>query len=335
MNAALILILLFTPAAFSASIEEPERRGLQTSRGKFIVRGAPAFLLGISYFDAMTASQTILEHDFTYLKSRGFNAVRVWATWYSHHQPRTISLIRRNGTIHPIAWSRMKRVLEVAKHKGFVVNVTFSRDAINLISVANYKKGIRAAAILMKPYKFVMFDVQNETNHCGAESDPGCTGHLTLPQVAEIRSSIREIDPTRLVTASRNGFSFLPGDDYVAYRNVGKVDFIATHRPGRTRNNVWAQITDEEVQLIKQVLGTNIPVLFDEPNRCGQNMDCSAPGSLNTFLNAARNAKGAGAAGWFFHTTAGFRLHAVPLTSRLTEVELKTVNRLGQALAGL
>lgn len=334
MTARLIVFLIFAPFAFAIAAEDPERKGIQMDRGKFVIRGAPVFLLGISYFDAMAASTEILEQDFSFLKSRGFNAIRIWATWYSHHQPRTVSLFRKNGTINPTAWSRLKRVLEAAKRKGFVVNVTFSRDVLAPISFDNYRKGMRASATLMKPYRFVMIDVQNESNQCGNEDDPDCSRHLTLQQVAQVRAAIREVDPSRLVTASRNGFSFLPGiDDYQSYRNTGKVDFIATHRPGRTRDQIWSRLTDDEVVLIKQTLGPNVPILFDEPNRCGQNMNCNHASSLNAFLNAARNAKRAGAAGWFFHTAAGFRLHAVPISGRLNQIELQAVNRLGQTLA--
>jgi hypothetical protein len=177
-----------------------------------------------------------------------------------------------------------------------------------------------------------LFDVQNETNHCGV-TDVNCTGHLTLTQVSAIRTAIKEVDPQRLVTASRNQDAFIPGkDDYVTFRLSGNVDFIATHRPSRTKDGSWANLTDDEARLIRAGVGPKIPILFDEPNRCGNNMECVSASESNYFVNAAKNAKQSGAAGWIFHTKAGFHLSRRPFSTQLIPIEKSAIDRIANAI---
>jgi hypothetical protein len=326
----ILFCFLLAPVILAEEIS-PDRSDVRVSNGKFVVRGVPTFLLGISYYDGMTAPKEVLKRDFAYLDARGFNAVRVWATWYRSISPQATPLIRRNGTLNPAGWSRLQGLLELARTRGFVVDLTFSRDVLQPISFAAYRNGIRNAAIALRPYAFVMIDVQNETNTCGQPEDPGCTGHITLEQAASIRAAIRQVSGRQLVTASRNAYSLVPGlDDYRAFRDVARVDFIATHRPPRAQDGAWAQVTDDEVRLIRRAIGPGIPILFDEPNRCGRNVRCDDPSVANLFLAAVRNAGKAGAAGWFFHTDAGFRLNRRTLAEQLNAVERSVVDRIGR-----
>lgn len=328
----LIFILVLAEEANSKFADSPNRN-LKIQNGLFIVKTNPTFLLGITYFDALSAPTHILESDISFLKARRFNAIRIFATWHEEFQPRVISLIRNNGTLNPDGIVRLKHVLNVARTNGFVVDLVFSREALEGIGFENYKKAIRSAAIVLKPYRAVLFDVQNETNHCGAAGDPGCTGHLSLENVAEIRRAIKEVDPNRLITASRNGEPIIQGkDDYLSFRQRGNVDFIATHRPSRTRDGLWAHYTDNEAAEIRSILGPAIPILFDEPNRCGKNVDCSVQSATNLFITAAKNAKRSGSAGWFFHTQAGFRLTSRSLSFQLNPVEKAAVDRLATAV---
>ena len=333
MCKVLVFLLFFVPVVIAEDISA-DRRNVRISNGRFIVQGIPTFLLGISYYDGMNASTDILRADFAFLKARGFNSIRVWATWYESESPQSLPIIRRNGTINPAGWNRLERLLNVAKANSILIDLTFSRDSVHPISFENYKNAIRLVTAKLKPYPRVLMDIQNETNTCGLPEDPDCSGHLTLNQVALIRAEVKGISPTRLVTASRNTYSILPGkDDYRTYKTLGRVDFIATHRPSRTRDAIWAHTTDDEVRLIRKALGPSIPILFDEPNRCGKNMICDTLTSANIFINAAANAKRAGAAGWFFHTDAGFRLRNHTLAAQLNSVERSAVDRLGQILS--
>jgi hypothetical protein len=327
-----ILLFMFIAPLYAIPEDDPKKQKIQISKGLFVVRGQPSFLLGISYFDALSAHEEILESDLAFLRVRRFNTIRIWASWYDEFQPKANSVIRKNGTLNPDGVDRLKRVLNATKSKNMLVILVFSRDALPGITFNNYKLGIRRVAAILKPYRFLLFDVQNETNHCGV-TDVNCRGHITLTQVSAIRSAIKEIDPNRLVTASRNQDGFIPGkDDYVTFRLSGNVDFIATHRPSRTKDGSWANLTDDEARFIRTAVGPKIPILFDEPNRCGNNMECVSASESNYFVTAAKNAKNSGAAGWIFHTKAGFHLSKRPLSNQLVPIEKSAIDRIARAI---
>jgi hypothetical protein len=327
------IFILFLAEEANSRLVGPEQHNLKIQNGLFVIKNNPTFLLGISYFDALSAPNHILQSDISFLKSRKFNAIRVWGTWHEEFQPSVISLIRNNGTLNPEGITRLKHVLNVARTNGFAVKLVFSRAAVGEIGIENYKRAIRNLTVILKPYRGVMFDVQNETNNCGGLRDPDCHGHLSLARIADIRRAIKEVDPNRLVTASRNGEPVTHGkDDYRSFKNIADVDFIATHRPSRTRDGLWAHYTDNEAAEIRSILGPSVPILFDEPNRCGGHMNCTAQSESNLFITAARNAKRSGSAGWFFHTQAGFRLTSRTLSSQLNPIERSAVDRLASAV---
>jgi hypothetical protein len=171
-------------------------------------------------------------------------------------------------------------------------------------------------------------------NHCGTVDDPTCQGHISLQQAGNIRAAIRLSDPRRLSTASRNGQAIVAGkDDYQSFLKVAHVDYISTHRPPRSRDAVWAQTTDDEVRDIRALVGPRIPILLDESNRCYANVLCANPtAATKIFYTAARNAKIAGAAGWFFHTKAGFKLSHRSIFAQLNPTERQVVLNLGRIL---
>ncbi len=293
--------------------------------GQFIQDGKPIFLLGLSYFDGLSASPAILESDLKFFGERGFNALRVWANWYSDFQPKTTGLLEADGSVNVQMLNRLQRLMEIADKKGFVIKLTFSRHPLEEIQFTKYKNGILAVVEAIKNSDNVLLDLQNETDHCGKNSDPDCLGHLTLAQVREVRDAVKEIDPDRIVTASWGGGE---AKDYKSFVEQTKVDFIATHGPARKKD--WAEKTPVEMKRARAQI--DIPVLFDEPSRCEKGVDCKDPSAAQQFLMAAQNAKHAGAAGWFFHTTAGFRLNNRPMHERLNRTEKIAVNRLADAV---
>lgn len=295
--------------------------------GQFIQNGKPAFLLGLSYFDGLSASPQILNSDLRYFGERGFNALRVWANWYPDFQPRTTGLLEQDGTVNVHMMNRLKFMIDAADKKGFVIKLTFSRHPMEKVPFSNYKDGILSVVKAIKNSQNVLLDLQNETDHCGKQGDPDCEGHLTLAQVHELRDAIKEVDPRRIVTASWGGGD---AEDYKSFLEQTNVDFIATHGPPRKKD--WAEKTEVEMKRARSQLDSEIPILFDEPSRCDKGVDCKDPSAAQQFLMAAQNAKRSGAAGWFFHTTAGFRLNNRPMHERLNRTEKIVVNRLAEAV---
>lgn len=304
-----------------------QANAITIKNGQFIQDGKPIFLLGLSYFDGLSASPRILESDLNFFGERGFNALRVWANWYPDFQPKTTGLLEPDGNVNVQLLNRLRRMIEMANKKGFVIKLTFSRHPLEKIPFPKYKNGVLDVVRAIENSENVLLDLQNETDHCGTSSDPDCLGHLSLAQVRELRDAIKEIDPGRIVTASWGG-----GDakDYKSFVEQTHVDFIATHGP--TRKKDWAEKTSVEMKQARSQIDPQIPILFDEPSRCDKGVDCKDPSAAQQFLIAAQNAKLAGAAGWFFHTTAGFRLNNRPMHERLNRTEKIAVNRLAEAI---
>jgi Cellulase (glycosyl hydrolase family 5) len=328
-----LFLILIVSVAESNSAISAAKNSITIKGGKFLQNGEPIFLLGISYFDGLSAPQNVLDSDFQFLKERGFNALRVWANWYTEYQPNTLGLIEKDGSINADLLQKLKSFLRMADKNGFVVKLTFSRDATAKIDFTKYKDAIVSVTSEIRSFPNVLLDLQNETDHCGVNDDRGCAGHLTLQQAGVLAEAVKTADPNRLVTVSRTGGGFVEGkDDYKSFLSEAKVDFIATHRPSRTRNSQWAENTAKEVSVARNQIGNDVPVLFDEPNRCGKIVDCKERSAAAQFLTAAKNAKQNGAAGWFFHTSAGFRIHSRPLHERLNPVEKIVVNRLSRTI---
>jgi hypothetical protein len=74
-----------------------------------------------------------------------------------------------------------------------------------------------------------------------------------------------------------------------------------------------------------------VPVYLQEEARRGHSgLDPTA----DQFLQAAREARDAGAAGWVFHTDAGFDLTSSTFFDNLDAVEQQTVDALGGEIFG-
>jgi hypothetical protein len=317
MKSLLILFLLVSFHVDAITIKD----------GQFIQNGQPAFLLGLSYFDGLSASPKIFNSDLRYFGERGFNALRVWANWYTEFQPHTTGLLESDGTVNAQMLDRLHHMIAAADKNGFVIKLTFSRHPMEKVPFENYRDGILTVVKAIKNSPNVLLDLQNETDHCGRQSDPDCLGHLSFAQVRELRDAIKDIDPDRIVTASFGGGD---ADDYKSFLEQTKVDFIATHGPPRKKD--WAEKTAVEMKRARAQVDSQIPILFDEPGRCDKGVDCKDRTAAQQFLIAAQNAKRSGAAGWFFHTAAGFRLNNRPMHERLNRTEKIVANKLAEAV---
>ena len=65
----------------AAARPSPAATELTVQDGRFALNGSPVFLLGISYYGALGASDEIVRSDLDGLESRGLRWIRVWATW--------------------------------------------------------------------------------------------------------------------------------------------------------------------------------------------------------------------------------------------------------------
>src|SRR5262245_37311577 len=112
--ATLVALLLAGPA---------RAQTLSIQGDQFAVDGVPKFLTFISFFGAMGAGT--VGADFHFLRSRGFDGVRIWPCLFTGPQ-----LIRADGSLDPVALDRLRFVLDRARDERLIVDVSFTGEHI-------------------------------------------------------------------------------------------------------------------------------------------------------------------------------------------------------------
>ena len=108
------------------SDQQAEQRtvlGIQGSR--FTINGKPTFLLGISYYAGLGASEEFVRRDLDDLQRHGFNWLRVWATCGLFDQD--ISVVDAGGRPREPQLDKLKRLVADCDRRGLVVDVTLTR----------------------------------------------------------------------------------------------------------------------------------------------------------------------------------------------------------------
>ena len=275
----------------------------------------PKFLLFISYFDALRATDS--DGDLSYIATTlHFDGIRVLPNWQRRlatYCPEETAdrLFDASGNIRgdtspatgPLA--KLIALIETARRHKLIVDVTFTRDTVPGLSVDNYIRAVTRAATLLRPYRNVVFDLDNEVELHG----------MTETDVRRLRDAIvanadpRIGDPHRIVVASRSGDI----TDVAAYNKRTGMSAVAYHDP---READWAARVPAVVANLR---AAGMPVYLQEPQAwnsglsiCGsvEGKGKDADGDANHFRTAVRNARAAGAAAWTFHTRQSFRLHA-------------------------
>src|SRR5262245_1232582 len=122
---AIILFILGVPVAARA-----QRLTVQGDR--FAIDNSPKFLVFISYFAAMNAVN--ITADLKYLKSKGFDGVRIWPNLNTG----PIQLMRSDGTLRPDGLSTLKFILDRARDERLVVDVSFTAEHVAGLDAARF-----------------------------------------------------------------------------------------------------------------------------------------------------------------------------------------------------
>jgi hypothetical protein len=288
---------------------------LAVDGARFTVNGAPRFLLFISYFDAVRASDAVLDADFAWLRRHGIDGVRIFPNWWrcadvrrcgGHPGPDT--LMAPDGRIRPEVLTRLQEVLAKAGQHRLVVDLSFARETVRdpqgaMLAVAPYAEALAAALKALGPMPHVMIDLQNEVyqNRLYAEE-----GAEDAPKVAALVA--RLAGRGRIVFVSTNS----PEAERYTYCGVAGAcpagsapfDVIAVH-DAREKN--WHDRTPAVVRELVAMAARREPrpIYLQEPMPW---QDEASPDRLERFLDAAARARRAGAAAWTFHTRSGFIL---------------------------
>ncbi len=304
---------------------------------RFTLNSRPTFLLGASYYGGLGAPEAFVRQDLDDLRRRGFNWLRVWATWSAFDHD--ISAVDVEGRAREPYLSRLRWLVAQCDRRGLVVDVTLSRgDRPEGGALPNFEAHRRAVETLvgaLKGHRNWYLDLANERDVRDAR-------FVSAGELGKLRDLVRRLDPHRLVTASFGGHDLDEKDLRESLITVG-VDFVAPHRPRDAKSPRETEARTRESLAMMKAIGRLAPVHYQEPLRRGyERWEPSA----DDFLEDLRGAVAGGAAGWCLHngSTRGaagekprrsFDLRDRRLLDQLDEQERGVLERAASVVHGL
>jgi hypothetical protein len=287
--------VFFATVAIESSPETEAADGtrLAVQGTRFTLNGRPAFLLGASYYGALGAAEETIRRDLDAMQRRGFNWIRVWATWSAFGND--VSAVDGDGNAREPHLSKLRRLVAVCDGRGMVVDVTLSRGngvsgPSRLQSLAAHRRAVETLAAALKSQGNWYLDLANERNI----RDPR---YASFADLRELRAAVRRLDPVRLVTASHAGD--ISREELREYLRTVEVDFVSPHRPRDARSPSRTLATTRQLLAWMKELKREVPVHYQEPFRRGFSAHWEP--SAEDFATDLRQALSGGAAGWCFH----------------------------------
>ncbi len=288
----------------------------------FSYDGVETFVLAASYYGGCAAAEATVTSDLGGLAALGFNNVRVWVTWGAPSD--VAAVLRGDGSLAAGPLGRLRFLLETARGLGMSVDVTFGygTPGISDRGFDSYRRAMEALTLELLAYRNAWFDLGNER-------DVGDARYLSVEQVRDLALAVRALDPARLVTASGGGST---GEgaaaSWIELYATANLDFATPHF---SRDADWAAQTEARTTVMRDLLlaaGWDRPIYLQEEARRGY---AGADWPKEDFLVAVAGARRAGAAGWCFHTDAGFDLVAGTFFDQLDDVERDLIDELAAA----
>jgi Cellulase (glycosyl hydrolase family 5) len=292
------------------------------------VDGRPVFVVGVSLFDALgpTAPR---DQDLDALKTWGVNLVRVWAHW---HEP----IYRPDGTLSDQGRTRLLQLAKRLESRGMIFELVLLRPGqlpgqpfAVFTSEADRVNAVEAMTVALRDFRNVLFDLYNEHDHPD--------GPISHQAARVLRDKVKAVDPARLVTISSTEHHLVSTTGEVAEAGAVNlrgeagagagevaVDLVAAHFP---RTNDWAAATGGRIRALRvglDKMGRPLPIYLNEERRA----DGRTPLGADHYARAIAEARSAGAAGWLFHTAAGFELAKKPFLDALSPDEREGLQRL-------
>ena len=115
-----ITALLLMPGLASTAESSNATNGTGTvlgiDQGRFTLNGKPVFLLGFSYYGGLGAPPEFIRLDLADFRRRGFNWLRVWATWASGDVD--VSAVDAQGGARELYLGRLKWLIAECDRRG-------------------------------------------------------------------------------------------------------------------------------------------------------------------------------------------------------------------------
>ncbi|MCI0738455.1 MAG: hypothetical protein L0Y72_05380 [Gemmataceae bacterium] len=321
---ALVCCLLpWMHAVSETASQETAALALGIDGAAFTLNGKRAFLLGLSYYGGLGATDEIQQHDLLEAKRQGMNWIRVWATWAAFDND--VSVVDRDGKPRAENLKKLQSLVARCQQLGLVVDVSLSRGngvsgPPRLQNLEAHRQAVKAVVTVLKEYRNWYLDLGNERNI----KDQRFVSH---DELKELRALARQLDPKLLVTASHAGD--LTKDDLREYLLKVKLDFLSPHRPRNAQSPAQTEAKSREYSNWMKELGRVVPLHYQEPFRRG--FGKWEPQAAD-FVADLRGARAGGAAGWCFHNgderhekdgrpRRSFDMRALNLFEQLDEVE--------------
>jgi len=284
--------------------------------------------VGVSLFDAL-GSTAARDQDLDSLKAWGVNLVRVWAHW---HEP----IYRPDGSLSDVGRTRLLQLAKRLESRRMIFELVLLRPGqlpgqpFGLFTSETARvNAVGSITVALREFRNVLFDLYNEHDHPD--------GPISHREARVLRDKVKAIDPARLVTISSTEHHFMSANGEVEEAGslnlreeagtgpvaVG-VDVVAAHFP-RTKD--WASATGRRTRALRAALDRadrQLPIYLNEERR----EDRGAPLGADSYAQAINEARSAGAAGWLFHTAAGFELVKKPFLDALSADERAGLQRL-------
>ena len=262
----------------------------------FAVNGRPCFLLGVSYYGGLGASEGFVRKDLDDAQRYGFNWLRVWATWAGFGSD--VSAVGVDGRPREPSLGKLKWLVTECDRRGMVLDITLNRGKESrsgpaggwVADLASHQRAVETLVTALKPQRNWYLDMANEHDVRDARYVPAA-------ELKVLRELVRRLDPARLVTASFGGHDLDEQELRESLDDV-RLDFLTPHRPRTAESPRQTEAQTRALLAAMDRLGHRAPVHYQEPFRRGYGAWQPA---AEDFLTDLRGAIAGGAAGWCFH----------------------------------
>jgi Cellulase (glycosyl hydrolase family 5) len=301
-----------------------EAQSVGISGDRFTVDGRETFLLGVSYFDVLGWKASDLDD----LSDRQFNLIRIWLDW-GVWTDRSRSFFNADGSMKNIR--TLVDFVRACAARGIIVDVTvLSSNAFGARGAGTAEVAIRNAVRLLRDEPNVIFDLMNEHNW-GVR--PWSASHRAMRRLV---AAAREEAPSAIIFYS-NANEFRTDRGLLSHMVDAELDSgVSLLAPHSSRPMNWYGLVARKVAIVKNYLGSidrNVPVYMQEESRNG-----NADGDFFTadqLTQAVREARDSGAAGYVFHTAAGFDLAGSrTFFGNLDSEEWAALNQIAREIVG-